>query len=373
MERNNQLLKQVDFWVGIPLLYCLSLFKRKITTPPAQIKTIGTFAFAAIGDSILSSSLLPGLRNKYPVARIIVFASQANASIYTLIAGYDELVILPITEPAKALQTLRKYSLDILIDTSQWTKLSALYSLLLKARFKIGFWTKGQYRHFSYDVVVDHLDSIHEIENFQNLLKPLNITGFNKAALNFERIAQQDLNASEVKRMKPYIVFHPWASGTRSELREWPTSYWVKLAKKILAKNFNIVITGSDQNQPDAFNFEKLIKANDDRIKVIAGDASLLQTAKVIQDAIAVISVNTGIAHLSDHLGVPTIALNGPTNSRRWGLVNSNSRNIDISKQDGGGFLNLGFEYSKNSLYLMDKIGVDQVDKALGELIDSRI
>ena len=156
MERNNQILKKLDFWVGIPLLYSLSLFKRKVVNKPKEIKAIGIFAFAAIGDSILSSCLLPALKNQYPQAKITVFSSSSNAAIYSILSGYDELVILPVTKPLKTLRLLRKCSLDVLIDTSQWPKLSALYSLFIKARFKIGFETPGQYRHFGYDVVVKH-------------------------------------------------------------------------------------------------------------------------------------------------------------------------------------------------------------------------
>ena len=371
MERNNQFLKKLDFWVGIPLLYCLSKFNRRLASKPEKINTIGIFAFAAIGDSILSSCLLPSLRERYPQAKITIFASSANAAIYPVLSGYDELVVLPVTKPLKALRLLSTFSLDILIDTSQWPKLSALYSLFINAKFKIGFRTPSQYRHFGYDAVVDHSDAIHEIENFRNLLKPLGIICQGNPPFNLEKIAGQKLDLVDLEQHKPYIVLHPWASGTRSELRQWPVDSWVELAKSILSENYKLIITGSPQNDADAMKLASMI-GSENKVCVVAGKLSLLETAKVILGAKAVVSVNTGIAHLADQLTVPTIVLNGPTNSKRWGLVNSSSRNIDISKQNGGGFLNLGFEYPSNAQYTMDQITVSEVGTVLEQLMTEK-
>jgi heptosyltransferase-3 len=368
LERNNQLLKKLDFWLGIPLLYCLSKFNKKAKIKPEIIDTIGIFAFAAIGDSILSSCLLSTLKDQYPRAKVIVFASSANAAIYPVLSGYDELVVLPVTKPLKALSLLRTFSLDVLIDTSQWPKLSALYSLFIKARFKIGFKTPRQYRHFGYDALAGHSDAIHEIENFRNLLKPLHISCQHNPSLNLIKIRSQNLDSHNLEKYHPYIVFHPWASGSRSELRQWPTDSWIELAKDVLSDNCNLIITGSPQNDTDAMRLASMI-GTENKVCVLAGKLSLLETAKLIMGAKAVVSVNTGIAHLADHLNVPTIALNGPTNSKRWGLVNQGSRNIDVPKHSGGGILNLGYEYPSNAQFTMDRISVREVQVTLKELI----
>lgn len=367
MERNNQLLKSLDFWLGIPLLYCLALLKRQVVSKPKEIKTIGIFAFAAIGDSILSSCLFPALRDQHPQTKIIIFASSENAAIYPILSGYDELVVLPVTKPLKALKLLRRYSLDILIDTSQWAKLGALYSLFTKARFKIGFNTPGQFRHYGYNSSVEHSNAVHELENFRSLLRPLDIFYQGNPSLKLEKIAGQNLDSIDLKQHQPYIVFHPWASGTRSDLRQWPIDSWVELAKSLVAENWNILISGSPQNHADAEELANAIGAGN-KLNVLAGKLSLSETAKALLGASAVISVNTGIAHLADHLNVPTIALNGPTNSVRWGVININSINIDIPKISGGGFLSLGFEYPSNPQYCMNHITVQGVKSALRQL-----
>ena len=42
-----------------------------------------------------------------------------------------------------------------------------------------------------------------------------------------------------------YVVIHPWASGFRHEMREWPTDYWNTLTKYFIDKGINVVFTGS--------------------------------------------------------------------------------------------------------------------------------
>jgi hypothetical protein len=63
-------------------------------------------------------------------------------------------------------------------------------------------------------------------------------------------------------------------------------------------------------------------------------------------------------------MGVRIISLNGPTNSLRWGAWGPQSINLDVPKELGGSFLNLGFEYPKNPQNIMYHIKVNQVIEA---------
>lgn len=367
MERNNQLLKKLDFWSGIPLLYLLSFFKSQKKALPKSIKTVGIFAFAAIGDSILSSGLFEKIHNRFPGVKIIVFVSSSNAAIYSIICGYDQLVVLPISKPWQALPILRKYSLDLLIDTSQWSRIGAILSFLSKAQYTIGFKTTGQFRHRAYDAQIVHQSDCHELQNFEHLLTPLEIMGPIKPMLDLLSIQKADSQKLSAINHS-YLVFHPWASGTLSEMREWPFQSWVELAQQWIGQGLTIVITGSAGDASRAKTLATLIGGGK-FVQVMAGKLSLQETALLLLGAKAIVSVNTGVAHLADHLQVPVIALNGPTNSLRWGLVNPNSKNINVSKKKGGGFLNLGFEYPSSYEYAMNHITVQEVDMVLWQII----
>ena len=364
MERDTGLLKRLDCYIGSPLLFSIGALRSKRNLQK-EINTIGIFAFAAIGDSILSSSLLPALKQKFPNAKVIIFCSKTNAAIYSVIEGFDELVVLPITKPLKSWAILKKYPVDVLIDTSQWFRLGALYAWLANPKWSIGFKTKNQNRHYAYDQIVQHSDQIHELENFQALLLPLNCAPSKSLAIrkdfkNFEPWKFTNIDG-------PYVVLHPWASGTNSRMREWPEHNWVNLANRLAQNGLKVVISGSSVDQIRANNlFHRLNLGN--AIEVIAGKATLNELSNILRDAKACVSVNTGVAHLSAALEVPTVVLNGPTSSKRWGIRGKKTMNLDVSKEQGGAFLSLGFEYPRNADNVMAKISCESVISALVDL-----
>ena len=73
-KRVSQTKKLLDRYVGIPLIYILSFFKRK-RAYPKQIKTIGILKLAAIGDTILLAHQIQQLHSHG--YKIIFFCSES--------------------------------------------------------------------------------------------------------------------------------------------------------------------------------------------------------------------------------------------------------------------------------------------------------
>jgi ADP-heptose:LPS heptosyltransferase len=167
---------------------------------------------------------------------------------------------------------------------------------------------------------------------------------------------------------RPTLSVHPWASGFRSSLREWPEKRWAALGLKALRKGYDIAITGAPSDAYRANQLATLIGCSD-RVSVKAGD-SLEGTAETLAKSAAVVSVNTGVMHLAAALGRPTLALHGPTNPCRWGPVGAMTRVVGPGPAVGGGYLNLGFEYPTNPPDCMGMIEVEEVWLALMQLVE---
>ena len=105
-----------------------------------------------------------------------------------------------------------------------------------------------------------------------------------------------------------------------------------------------------------------------DKVINIAGKFNLYDLADIIYQSAAVVSVNTGIAHMSAALGRPTVCLNGPTSPTRWGPIGKQVININSTKK-GAGFLNLGFEYNRGPGDTMEYISVESVYNSLSTII----
>ena len=366
-ERGRTFLRKLDRWIGVPSLWIWSLFRHK-RPQPAQFQRIGLCVFAAIGDALLASSLIADLKKAYPESKITIFATPANAVTFELIEGYDQLVLVPITKPWQAISVMRQHPVDLLIDTSQWSRIGAVVAAFSGARWTIGFETEGQNRHFAYDASVKHSPKVHELSNFGALLNPLGHHSNLSPPIAVSRL----LETNCLKIRQPYVVLHPWASGNRFELREWPIDRWVDLAKRLITAGYGVVITGGpgDENRARLL-CEQIGHSQDQSLINFAGKASLLETATYLQSAAAVIAVNTGTMHLAALLGAPLVALHGPTNPLRWGPVYPGSPHADRTvvlgpgPNEGGAYLNLGFEYPVHPTYLMDQISVDDVVAAL--------
>lgn len=371
-ERGRGLLRALDHWVGMPVLAILGLLRSK-RPKPASFESIGICVFAAIGDALLASALIGDLKRAHPHLKITIFATSANADVFKLVGGWDELVLVPITKPLAAIRQMRPHPVDILLDSSQWSRIGALLSVFSSAQWTVGFRTQGQFRHFSYDFSVDHSPNIHELDNFRALLMPLGVKTGSMPQIDLQEL--ESLSCLKIKQ--PYLVFHPWASGNHFELREWPMQHWVELANKALKAGYGLVFTGGPGDATRAADLIEEIKRShqgvieDGLLISLAGKADLASTAAYLQNAAAVVSVNTGTMHLAAILGAPLIALHGPTNPDRWG-PSYPGRSTEVGpivlgpgRDQGGAYLNLGFEYPKNPKYLMSRISSQEVVEAL--------
>ena len=122
-----------------------------------------------------------------------------------------------------------------------------------------------------------------------------------------------------VLRGKEVIVFHAWASGARSWLREWPDARWAELALRLLAPGRTFLITGSPADEVRCKALRDAILSQGASAEVMIGRIGIAEIARVLTHAEMLVSVNTGIMHLGAILGVPTVSINGPTAVHRWG------------------------------------------------------
>jgi len=170
-----------------------------------------------------------------------------------------------------------------------------------------------------------------------------------------------------VSRGVEVVIFHPWASGARSWLREWPDERWAGLARALMAPGRVFLLTGSPADEGRCQSLCEMIAAEGIPVQILIGRKGIGEVAAVLKHARMLVSVNTGIMHLGAILGTPTISINGPTSAHRWGPVGP--RVANVCPPDGsGGFLDLGFEYRGRLTDVMSKISVADVIFAVNQL-----
>jgi ADP-heptose:LPS heptosyltransferase len=311
------------------------------------MKTVG------IGDMVLATAIVEDLQRAYPDAVLVLLTGPDNAEVARLVPA-AEVVPLPTARPWVALPLIRAQRLDALLDLGQWTRLEALYAALSGARWTAGFATHGFERHFAYDVSVEHSAQLPELENFQRLASTLGVSSKSPPRLTSASPVADPPTAD------PYVVFHLWPGGFRSECREWPAKSWRELAARVIADGYRVVLTGGPGDRDRTEIFARSCGELAAEMICAAGRYPIAELVGVLAAARCVVSVNTGLMHLAAATGTSTIALNGPTSAQRWGPVGERVVSVN-SNLPGCGFLNLGFEYDGQRTDCMHGISVERV------------
>ena len=268
-----------------------------------------------MGDLVLLTGPVRDLCQAFPNARVSFWSGSSAAPLARELTLFDEVHDLNFKEPLSAIHALRAWHADVVIDAGQWSRAEAFISAMSGARFVIGFQTANQHRHRLCDAAVAHRSDRHELENFRALFAPLGLT---KRSEPF--IDKIDNRESQRSLTAPYIVFHMWPSGvTHVHLKRWPENYWASLAEACIERGWRVVLTSG---KPDVDLTRRWMAQleGENWIENRAG-VSIRETISILQNAEAVVSVNTGVMHLAAALGVPTVGLHGPTNAKRWGPV----------------------------------------------------
>lgn len=375
MRRGSKLNRLLDHYLGIPLLHTLALTQPPRTRSlPQNPRRIGVLCSPALGDTLLFSGPLLDLRRHFPHTEILHICMPENRAAAELIAGADRRLLVNLARPHQGIRALRAENLDALLDFSSWQRVTALHTLMSRARFTAGFASPAQHRTPAYDLTVPHSNALHELQNFRALLTALRIPATSPPTIAtppLDPTAWQTLWRASTPTPtlpdSPLIVFHPWPAGAQSHLREWPEPNWIALAQSLSQTiQATFVITGSPAEQHRVLALVSALRAAG--LPATPFSAPLRAVAGLLRHAALAVAVNTGIMHLAAILGTPTLALNGPTAEHRWGPRGRCAQGI--SPEDGsGGYLHFGFEYPPNPEPIMHRISVPAALAAALELL----
>jgi len=368
-ERNNHMMKELDYWIGIPFIYTLGLFHKKSPLPKLPEK-LSAYHFvliktAAIGDTVLLSAVITELKNAYPNCYITIVCSGNNLAMVRLLTDVNEIFEFNMSSPVLSLWklgTIKKA--QIVFDFAPWARINSLISWKIKAAFKVGFYRKNMYRHYVYDGTVEHRNNVHELDNYRSILQYVKIP-----LKNYEpviRVNYED-KLAQIPNELPYVVLHLFAGGASANLRSWENEKWTQLAKQIfLTYGYAIVFTGGRDDKKKSENMANYLKKNNIPAYSVSGKVSLAESVAILKRTKLLVTVNTGIMHIGAAIGIPLIALHGATSDKRWGPL-SRSAVVIKSNEKCQPCISLGFESKCNDPICMQNITVDMVWKAVQE------
>lgn len=309
-------LKHVDRIIGT--------LASRLLPPPVEAHVAVPSSFliirpGGIGDAVLLVPALDALKQKFPGAVIDILAEKRNGAIFKLCASVNKVLLYD--RGMELLLSLRS-RYDVVIDTEQWHRLSAVVCRLTRSARKIGFSSNERGRLFTQTVPYSH--ETYEIESFFSLLAPLGITSPNYSFpfLRVPETAKKKAQALLDSVVDRFVVLFPGAS---IQERRWGADKFAALAERLTEMDFSVVLVGGKE---DAEEGEK-ISAQADVLNFI-GKLSLVESAAVIAEAAALVSGDSGILHIGVGLATPTVSLFGPGIAEKW--APHGSRHLVINK-----------------------------------------
>jgi lipopolysaccharide heptosyltransferase II len=301
-------LKKVDKLIG-PLLTRLWSRPPQSRLLKAHVSRLLLIRPGGIGDAVLLVPAIKLLRDVFPVARIEVLAEKRNCGVFNLCPGIDH--IFCYDSPLELLAVL-KSNYDVVIDTEQWHRLSALVARMIRSRVKIGYATNARQRMFTHPV--DYIHDIYELRNFFKLLNPLGIEApatvvppFLTIHKEVQRVADSMLGNFV---QTPFITLFP---GTSTVEKCWGVEKFRQLARRLIDEGHAVVVVGGKE---DAITGSTIVHGTS--CLNLVGMTSLCVTAGVLNRSQLLVGGDSGVLHIGAGLGTPTVSLFGPSSTDKW-------------------------------------------------------
>jgi ADP-heptose:LPS heptosyltransferase len=309
----SSLLKN-GFFVRRPLSNALLLFLSKILKikgPPPSIPTsfkkILLCNIANLGDVVISTVVLPVIKEHFPDCEIGFMVSSQSAVVIkdhplvTRVHRFDHWYLHRFEGLCKAvlhhwitrwrlLRELRQVQYDVAIDLYSYFPNSALVLRKSQIPIRIGYSTGGFVGLFT-----------HPVEwNFED-----RYVGY--AHLHLLTLLKMDVEGvsplpyyNYKKETKNYVVVH---MGSSQKSKEWNLDEWIKLIRDLEAKGHKVVLTGKGKRE------KALCKqvASQTSAQDLSDQLSWIEFVTTIQEASQLFSVDSVALHIAAASQTPVI------------------------------------------------------------------
>ncbi len=320
-----------------------------VKLPPGRLLIICT---RRIGDVLLVTPLIRTFKRHWPDTQIDLLVFKGTESI--LASSPDINTILTIQEHPHFFahgrlikRIFRHY--DLALSTLPGDK-STLYAFLA-APYRMGMLGDDNSRWWKSLILSEAIEfdnlATHTVIMNLRLAEILQLTTFPEIVLKWnEKDAKVVLDSMAIKGRK-LAVLHIFP---KFSYKEWFKLGWVHLAHYLQQDGYTVVFTGKQTKQEKETVDEILNFLPSEGINSI-GCLSLSQLAFLLSRSQIYVGPDTVVTHMAAALGIPTVALFGPTNPVKWGPWPEAWRVLSNP------FVRIGSQ-QRNNVYLLQGSGV---------------
>jgi len=310
-----------------------------------DIRNILLIQLGDIGDVVLSLPAILALRSHFIKSRLVVCVREKAKGLLEDTREVDDILSVnkkkrPLLEEigyqVQFFSKLRKYRFDLSIDLRTGTR-GTVIALLSGSPYRVGrlddgpqTWRKA---FFTQLVKPDPSMELNQYasEHHLNILASIGITAKDRIP---------DLKVTEEKRRrilcvlakagvsvdKPMVALHPFSLWP---YKEWRQERWVRLIDYLTGpRSLSVLVTGSAEERGRASEMLRPFRRN---VFNLAGKTDIGELPALIEACCLFIGVDSGVLHIAGAVGVPTVAIFGPSSPVTW--APRRKRHVSVSKE----------------------------------------
>lgn len=287
-------------------------------------KRILVIKLSALGDVILSLPSIAAIRAKFPDAWISVLVGRRSRQVVRNSPHVNDVIVFDegrkderVGRALRMSRILARENFDCVVDL-QNNKMSHFLAFASGARVRAGHdnrkWSFLLNRRVK-DAPTAHIGPL---EHQFLVLKQIGVDGAPKPPEFWT-------SPEEEARMAAFLE-EAWVSPSQTVVGinpgsslQWPTKQWgienfAKLCDELAKRNMRVILTGSDEERPLA---DALMDMTRNKPINAVGRTSITELGALIRRCQAFVSSDSAPMHVAAALGVPLVALFGPTDPKR--------------------------------------------------------
>lgn len=277
---------------------------------------------SSLGDIVHALPVVSAVKAQWPRSHLTWIVKRQWADLVERAEGVDRVwpVDMTVGSWIREGRALRAQRFDLAIDLQGLFR-SGILAWLSGAPARIGFANGREGSPWFYSDRVPVTDpDIHAVDRYLSVVAALGASLADKPRFGF-RLQEEDMaTVREICQRRGLTVDKPWVAvnvGARWPTKRWPlTSFAAVLDQLYEAQLGPVVVIGSADERLQMDSLKALAQSP---FIDLCGEIPLKCLPSLLSKATAMITNDSGPMHIAAALGVPVIAMFGPTSASRTG------------------------------------------------------
>jgi lipopolysaccharide heptosyltransferase I len=277
---------------------------------------------SSLGDIVHAFPVVSAIKTRWPGSRITWLVKRQWADLVERAEGVDHVWPVEMTVGSWIREglALRAQRFDLALDLQGLFR-SGILARLSGAPMRIGFANgrEGSPSFYTQRVPVPSPD-IHAVDRYLSVAVALGASLPDKPRFGFRLLEEDMATVRELCRRSGFSVDRPWVAmniGARWPTKRWPLSSFAAVVDQLHEAHCDpVVVIGSTDDRLHTNRLRALTKSP---FIDLSGEIPLGCLPALLSKATAMVTNDSGPMHIAAGLGVPVVAMFGPTSAIRTG------------------------------------------------------